>query len=100
MQPSAYDDFRERGVFVGPILHISCPVEIELQEPALIRIPIAVEQDQIKLLDLSSSHIRVFYQGTRKKSQIQEWVEITSQLKTPLKLENGVVSFQVHHFSK
>ena len=100
VQGASNDNFEERRIFVGPILHISCPVEVELEEPALVTIPVSLQRDQIERLDLSSSHIRVFYQSTRKKSQTQEWVEITSQLKTPPKLENGVVSFQVNHFSK
>jgi len=73
-------------------------VEVELKEPALIRVPITLDQQQDEPLNLSSSHISVFYQSTGRESQ--EWVEITDALKTPPKLEIGVVSFQVNHFSK
>lgn len=88
----------ERKVFVGPILHISSSQEVELTEPASISIPIPLEQDQIQLQNLSSTHARIFYCDTKEKSQ--EWVEITRQLKTPAKLEKGVVTFHVNHFSK
>lgn len=94
--PSSY--FEERGVFVSPILHISCLVVVELKEPALIRMPITLDQQQDESLNLPSSHISVFYRSTGKESQ--EWVEITSELKAPPKLEIGVVSFQVNHFSE
>jgi len=98
LQQTPNDDFEERGVFFSPILHISCPVEVKLEEPALIRIPITLEEKQIDLQNLSSSQIRVFHRCTRRKSQ--EWAEITRKLKTPPKLENGVVSFQVKRFSQ
>ena len=89
------DDYEEQRVFLGPILHISCSLDIELQEPALIRIPITLQQDQIKLPDLSSSHVRIFYRNKKDKSK--EWVEITRQLKMKAQIENGVVTFQVNH---
>ena len=97
--PNAYDDNEEHRVFLGPILHISSSLgEVELQEPALIRIPITLQQDQIhELPDTSSSHVRIFYRST--KDRLKEWVEITRQLETPVKVENGVVTFQVNHFS-
>lgn len=73
-------------------------MEVELEEPALIRIPITLDQQYDESLSLSSSHIRVFYQSTGSESQ--KWDEVTSKLKTPPKLETGAVSFQVNHFSK
>lgn len=98
MQQVPRNDSEERKVFVGPILHISSSREVELTEPASISIPISLEQNRIQLQNLSSTHARIFYCDTKEKSQ--EWVEITRQLKTPPKLENGVVTFQVNHFSK
>jgi len=73
-------------------------VEFELKEPALIRMPVTLDQQQDESLNLPSSHIRVFYQSTGRESQ--EWVETTNELKAPPKLEFGVVSFQVNQFSK
>ena len=99
MQQVPNDGFEERKVFVSPVLHISCTIELDFKEPASIRIPITLEQDQMKLLDLSNCHIRIFYQS-KKRTTSQEWVEITSELETPAKLENGVVSFQVNHFCR
>ena len=97
IQQTPNDDYEEKGAFVSPILHISCPEEVALEEPAFIRIPITLEEKQIDLQNLSSSQIRVFHRCTRKISQ--EWEDITRKLKTPPKLENGVVSFQVKRFS-
>lgn len=97
MQQVPNDGFEERKVFVSPVLHISCSMEVEFKEPASIRIPITLEQDQMSLLDLSNYRIRIFHQS-EKRNKSREWVEITSELNSPAKLENGVVSFQVNHF--
>ena len=97
IQQTPNDDDEEKGAFVSPILHISCPVEVALEEPALIQLPITSEEKQTDLQNLSSSQIRVFQRCTRTKSQ--KWRDITKKLLTPPKLENGVVSFQVKSFS-
>lgn len=91
------DDYEETRAFVGPILHISCPVDVELKKPASIRIPVASEQDLQKLRSLSISNVRICYRSTQDSSQ--EWVDITEELRPPPKLENGTVTFQVNHFS-
>ena len=95
MEQVTNDDFEEKRVFVGTILHMSHSVEDELKEPASIRLPIALQQDQNELPNLPSSHIRVFHRTGRS----QEWVEITGQLKPPVKLKNGFVTFQVNNIS-
>ena len=97
IQQTPNDDYEKKGAYVSPILHISCPVEVALEEPALIRIPITLEEKQIDLQNLSSSQIIVFHRCTRRRSE--KWSEITRKLKTSPKLENGVVSFQVKRFS-
>ena len=90
-------NYEEKRAFAGPILHISCPVEVKLKKPALIKIPVASEQDLQKLQNLSITNVRIYYQSTGNNSQ--EWVDITENLRPPAKLENGTVTFQVKHFS-
>ena len=63
------DDYEETRAFVGPILHISCPVDVELKKPASIRIPVASEQDLQKLRSLSISNVRICYRSTQDSSQ-------------------------------
>ena len=92
------DDYEEKRAFTGPILHISCPMEVKLREPALVRLPVASEQDLQKLQSLSISYVRIYCQSTRDSSQ--EWVDITDDLRPPAKLEKGTVIFQVNHFSR
>lgn len=92
------DDYEEKRAFTGPILHISCPMEVKLREPALVRLPVASKQDLQKLQSLSISNVRIYYQSKRDSSQ--EWVDITGDLRPPAKLEKGTVIFQVNHFSR
>ena len=91
-------DYGKKRAFAGPILHISCPVEVALKKPASIRLPVASEKDLQKLQNLSISNVRIYYRSTGDSSQ--EWVDITEELRPPAKLENGTVTFQVNHFSK
>jgi len=90
-------NYEEKRAFAGPILHISCPVELKLKEPASIGIPVASEQDLQKLQNLSISSVRICYRSLEDSSQ--EWVDITKDLRPPAKLENGTVTFQVTHFA-
>ena len=90
--------YEEEKAFAGPILHISGPVEVKLNKPALIKIPVASEQDLQKLQNLSISNVRIYHQSTGNNSL--EWVDITEDLRPPAKLENGTVTFQVKHFSR
>lgn len=100
VQQVSNDDFEEKRVFVAPILHVSCSKEVEHKTPASIRIPITLPQEkseqQSKLENLSSSHIRV----CSRRDESQEWDEITGQSEPPPKLENGVVAFQVDNISR
>ena len=86
-------DFEETLVLVGPILHIDSPMEGELEEPASITMPIALEQDQEKVQNVETSQVRLCSRNKRDDSK--EWVDITKELKPPAKLEDGVLTFQV-----
>lgn len=88
-------NYEVEDVFFSPILHMSCSPDVELDKPAFITIPVTLQEDKTKLTDFSQSHIRTFAWDNS-----QRWAEITSQLQTPAKQENGVVSFQVRRFTK
>jgi len=94
------DDYEEKRAFTGPILHISCPVEVKLREPALVKIPVASQQDLQKLQSLSISNVRIYNQSQSTRDSSQEWVDITKDLRPPAKLEKGTVIFQINHFSR
>ena len=88
-------DEAKENVLSSPILHTSLSPDGELDELTVITMPVTLQEDKTKLTDLSQCHIRTF-----ACDNSQKWPEITSELPTPAKLVNGVVSFQVRRFTK
>lgn len=79
------------------MIHISCSEEVKLLEPATITIPLTLREDSEELLDEKSSQVRVFFLDTKDASS--GWADITGELAS-VDLKNGVVTFQVSHFSR
>ena len=94
MEGVSNSDSKEKGVLVGPILHILYTSEDEIKDPVSISVPIASQQDQINLSEIPSSNVKIFLRGGKEKSR--NWVETTKELKVPPRLDNGVVTFQVN----
>ncbi|KAL9961847.1 hypothetical protein ACROYT_G030874 [Oculina patagonica] len=95
-EPPSLDRDKER-MLVGPILHISCSHDVELLEPAKLKVPLAFFEGKRELADLSSGQWRILHYS-REKSQ--EWAECTDQLEMPPVLIDGIVTFQVKHFCR
>ena len=85
------------SVFVGPILHVSCSQEVKLLHPAKITIPLALRDDR-GWPYVPSDHkiISVLTAG----SESSVWADITEDLNVPVDVQNGIVAFEVNHFSK
>lgn len=85
------------SVFVGPILHVSCSQEVKLLHPAKITIPLALRDDG-GWPYVPSDHkiISVLTAG----SESSVWADITEDLNVPVDIQNGIVAFEVSHFSK
>ena len=86
----------DSGVLVGPVVHITCSPVIQLFEPATITIPISLQADKNEFAEVTSGNVRVLVKSDEETS---DWIEITGQLPTPADLTNGVVTFQVTHFT-
>jgi len=85
------------NVFVGPILHVSCSQEVKLLHPAKITIPLALRHDRGWPYVLSDyKMISVLTAG----SESAVWADITEDLNVPVDVQNGIVAFEVSHFSK
>ena len=101
MQGLSSDGFEGNRVLVGPVVHIAFtpkveskdPLQVSLTCPILISVPIDSQEHQIKLSGMSSRHVRVFFRGGKDTSR--KWVDWTKRLKTPPKLEEGTVTFEV-----
>lgn len=97
LQEVPCDQVKEEGIFVGPILHISCSQEVELLHPARITIPLTLRENR-GYIYLPSSHKKILVLNSPNESA--EWAEITEKLNVPADLKNGIVTFEVNHFSK
>lgn len=101
MQELSSDGFEGKRVIVGPVVHITFtpkdelgdPLQVILTCPLLISVPIDSQEHQIKFSGISSRNVRVFFRGGKDTSR--KWVDWTKRLKTPPKLEEGTVTFEV-----
>lgn len=89
--------YHDSDMVAGPVLHVTCPEFVQLFEPASITLPISLEAHENQFAEYSSCDVMVFSDCENEMSQ---WQEITEELPKPVELVNGVVKFQVAHFSR
>ncbi|KAL9967531.1 hypothetical protein ACROYT_G025777 [Oculina patagonica] len=73
-------DFENKRAFVGPILHISSSPNVEFKKPATIRIPIALQQNQVECEQLKRMFIKLTYPLNLINSTIATFVYFVVQL--------------------
>ena len=83
--------------FAGPVLHVTCSHSIQLLKPATITLPLTMKGDDNLSSSLSCIDVQVF---ENRDDGLSGWNEITKQLPGPAVLKNGVVTFQVTHFTR
>ena len=99
MQEAPTIDHDVEGMFVGPILHISCSNNVKLSAPAkLISLPLALMDGEIELAELHSGQVKILHFNSREESQ--EWTDITDHLDMPVVLRGGIVTFHVKTFCR
>lgn len=78
----------------GPIIHIFCSEEVTLTQQATITIPVTLrkESEEVYSSDEELREVRIFH----AKDESSAWAELHPK---DFKVENGVVTFQVSHFS-
>lgn len=97
LQEVPCDQVKKEVVFAGPILHILCSDEVKLLHPARITIPLALRDD--RRWPYVPSDPRTILILTAE-SESAEWADITEDLNDPVNVRNGIVTFEVNHFSK
>ena len=101
MQELSPHGFEGKRILVGPVVHFTFTPEVKLRDPLqvsltcpiLLKVPIEPQQHQIKLSEMSSRHVRVFFRGGKNTSR--KWVDWSKKLKGEPKLEKGIVAFEV-----
>ena len=97
LQEVPCDQVKEEVAFAGPILHISCSDEVKLLHPARIKIPLTLRDDR-GWPYVPSVHETISVLAADSESA--EWTDITEDLNVPVDVKNGIVAFEVNHFSK
>ena len=98
MQEAPTIDHDVEGMFIGPILHISCSNNVTLSAPAKISLPLALTDGGIEPAELHSGQVKILHFNSREESQ--EWTEITDNLDMPVVLKGGIVTFHVKTFCR
>ena len=99
VQEAPCDAFPNRTIFAGPILHISCNPKVgHLSTPATLKLPVTLREDTIKLPRYSPYDVRIFCR--RSEDEEPEWAEMIEDLRRPVDVENGIVTFEVYHLSE
>lgn len=83
-------------MLVGPVLHISSLHNIQLLEPAKIKIPLTFFEGKREMINPLTGEWKILHYS---KAKSQEWTESTDQLVMPPVLADGIVTFHVNHFS-
>ena len=61
MQEKPTIDHDADGMFVGPILHISCSHDVKLSVPAKISLPLALIDGEIEPAELHSGQVKILH---------------------------------------
>ena len=96
VQEVAPEDFKDKEIFLGPVLTIECS-PIEFLRPVIIQMPVSLGDQVNEGRDFpDKTRVRVLFRGSDAET---EWTEITSDLEKPPRFDGSAVKFQVKHFS-
>ena len=101
VQEVSNEQFEEEGVFLGPVLRISCCEGVQFLKPATIRLPISLrEQQDLNLSPIcgSTCDVKVLFLNSDDKQKT--WIDITDDLVNPPSVDGKFVSFEVERFSR
>ena len=91
------EEFKEEGVFLGPILRIKCFEVVQFLMPVTIQLPVSLRDQQDFNPDPTKCQARVLFLNCGE--EIKEWIELTHVVK-PVQFEgNYFVRIQVQRFS-
>ena len=97
VQEVSDEEFKGEGIFLGPVLRITCFEAVQFLKPVNIQLPISLREQQDLNLNPTTCHVRVLFlksDGDRK-----EWIEITDDFVKPPSLDGKFVRFYVERFS-
>ena len=84
------------ALILSPILNISCSHDVQLSEPAKIRVPLTLSDGGIEPMDLYAGQLKIRHFNSSEKSQ--ESTDITDDLDMLAVLKDRKVTFEVKNF--
>ena len=97
VQEVSDEEFKEAGIFLGPVLRIKCFETVQFLKPVNIQLPISLREQQDLNLNHTTCHVRVLF--LKSDGDQKEWIEITDDLVKPPSLDGKFVRFHVERFS-
>ena len=97
VQEVSDEEFKEEGIFLGPVLRIKCFEAVQFLKPVNIQLPISLREQQDLNLNPTTCHVRVLF--LQSDGDQKEWIEITDDLVKPPSLDRKFVRFHVERFS-
>ena len=97
VQEVSDEEFKEAGIFLGPVLRIKCFETVQFLKPVNIQLPISLREQQDLNLNHTTCHVRVLF--LKSDGDQKEWIEITDDLVKPPSLDRKFVRFHVERFS-
>ena len=95
VQEVSDEEFKGKGIFLGPVLRIKCFEAVQFLKPVNIQLPISLREQQD--LNPTKCHVRVLF--LKSDGDQKEWIEITDDLVKPPSLDGKFVRFYVERFS-
>ena len=89
-------EFKEEGVFLGPILRIKCFEVVQFLRPVTIQLPVSLRDQEDFNPDPTKCHVRVLFLNCEEEKK--EWTELTD-LVEPTQFDAKCVRIQVQRFS-
>ena len=80
------------ALILSPILNISCSHDVQLSEPAKIRVPLTLSDGGIEPMDQYAGQLKIRHFNSSEKSQ--ESTDITDDLDMPAVLKDRKVTFE------
>ena len=87
------EDLKKSECHACPALHLHSSKDVTFLKPVIISIPATLGGTQTR--QFPPCRIKVFFRGSGGGI----WEDVTERLDGPPKLKNGIVQFQVRHFS-
>ena len=97
VQEVSDEEFKEEGIFLGPVLRIKCFEAVQFLKPVNVQLPISLREQQDLNLNPTTCHVRVLF--LKSDGDQKEWIEITDDLVKPPSLDRKFVRFHVERFS-